>query len=138
MCMLLHLSFKKIVPFVLKVVIWALKAKKWPCPPLPIKAQNTEKKLGIDLSFSSSLVCAGFRRKKLTYLSYHPMFSVVWSILQYFSFPFRNTSLKRILKMYNTYLEHCIKMANDNIKDQSNSPKGPYVAIEINQEPNTG
>ena len=39
--------------------------------------------------------------------------------------------------MYNTYLEHCIKMANDNIKDQSNSPKGPYVAIEINQEPNT-
>ena len=76
MCMLLHLSFKKIVPFVLKVVIWALKAKKWPCPPLPIKAQNTVKKLGIDLSFSSSLVCAGFRRKKLTYLSYHPMFSV--------------------------------------------------------------
>ena len=78
MCMLLHLSFKKIVPFVLKVVIWALKAKKWPCPPLPIKAQNTEKKLGIDLSFSSSLVCAGFRRKKLTYLSYHPTFSVEW------------------------------------------------------------
>ena len=74
--MLLHLSFKKIVPFVLKVVIWALKAKKWPCPPLPIKAQNTVKKLGIDLSFSSSLVCAGFRRKKLTYLSYHPTFSV--------------------------------------------------------------
>ena len=76
MCMLLHLSFKKIVPFVLKVVIWALKAKKWPCPPLPINAQNTVKKLGIDLSFSSSLVCAGFRRKKLTYLSYHPTFSV--------------------------------------------------------------
>ena len=78
MCMLLHLSFKKIVPFVLKVVIWALKAKKWPCPPLPINAQNTVKKLGIDLSFSSSLVCAGFRRKKLAYLGYHPTFSVIW------------------------------------------------------------
>ena len=79
MCMLLHLSFNKKVQFVLKVVIWALKAKKWPCPPLPIKAQNTVKKLGIDLSFSSSLVCAGFRRKKLTYLSYHPTFSVYYS-----------------------------------------------------------
>ena len=66
MCMSLHMSFKKNVQFVLKVVIWALKAKKWPCPPLPIKSQNTVKKLGIDLSFSSSLVCAGFRRKKLT------------------------------------------------------------------------
>ena len=76
MCMSLHMSFKKNVQFVLKVVIWALKAKKWPCPPLPIKHKNTVKNLGKNLSFSSSLVCAGFRRKKLAYLGYHPTFSV--------------------------------------------------------------
>ena len=38
-CMLLHLSFKNRVQFVWKGVIWALKAKKWPCPSLPFNAQ---------------------------------------------------------------------------------------------------
>ena len=46
MCMLLHLSFKKIVPFVLKVVIWALKAKKWPCRPVLEIFQDMVKSLG--------------------------------------------------------------------------------------------
>ena len=55
MCMFLHLSFKNIVQFVLKVVIWALKAKKWPCPSLPFRFLKTMKKLGKNLSFSSSL-----------------------------------------------------------------------------------
>ena len=76
MCMLLHLSFKKIVQFVLKVVIWASKAKKWPCPPLPIKHKNTVKKFGKNLSFSSSLDTLEDSRKNETLLGYHPTFSV--------------------------------------------------------------
>ena len=55
MCMFLHLSFKKIVQFVLKVVIWPLKAKKWSCQLSLTVAPNTVEKLGIELSFSSSL-----------------------------------------------------------------------------------
>ena len=74
--MLLDLSFKKIVQFILKVVIWALKAKKWPCPPLPIKHKNTVKTLGKNLSFSSSLVNTGQHQKKLTYLGYYRTVSV--------------------------------------------------------------
>ena len=76
MCMLLHLSFKEIVQFVLKVVIWPLKAKKWPCHSRPTVAQNTVEKLGIELSFSSSLDTLEDSRKNETLLSYHPTFSV--------------------------------------------------------------
>ena len=76
MCMSLHLSFKKNVKFLLKVVIWASKAKKWPCQAVLEVFQDMVKSLGKNLSFSSSLVYAGFRRKKLAYLGYHPMFSV--------------------------------------------------------------
>ena len=74
--MLLDLSFKKIVPFVLKVVIWASKAKKWPCQAVLEVFQDMVKSLGKNLSFSSSLVNTGQHRKKLTYLGYYPTFSV--------------------------------------------------------------
>ena len=76
MCMLLHLSFKEIVQFVLKVVIWPLKAKKWPCRPMPGDVLETVKKLGKKLSFSSSLDTLEDSRKNETLLSYHLMFSV--------------------------------------------------------------
>ena len=76
MCMSLHLSFKKNVRFVLKVVIWALKAKKWPCQVSLTVAPNTVEKLGIELSFSSSLDTLERSRKNETLLSYHPTFSV--------------------------------------------------------------
>ena len=76
MCMSLHMSFKKNVQFVLKVVIWALKAKKWPCQAVLAIFQDMVKSLGKNLSFSSSLVNTGQHRKKLTYLGYYPTFSV--------------------------------------------------------------
>ena len=74
--MLLHLSFKKIIQFVLKVVIWPLKAKKWPCPSLPFWFLHTVQKLGIELSFSSSLDTLKDSRQNETLLGYHPTFSV--------------------------------------------------------------
>ena len=74
--MSLHLSFKKNVQFFLKVVIWASKAKKWPCQAVLEIFQDMVKSLGKNLSFSSSLVNTGQHRKKLTYLGYHPTFSV--------------------------------------------------------------
>ena len=83
--MSLHLSFKKNVGFVLKVVIWALKAKKWPCRVSLTVAPNTVEKLGIELSFSSSLDALEDSRKNETLLGYHPTFSVTWK--------FRNMSL---------------------------------------------
>ena len=61
---------------VLKVVIWALKAKKWPCRPVLEIFQDMVKSLGKNLSFSSSLVNTGQHRKKLTYLGYYPTVSV--------------------------------------------------------------
>ena len=76
MCMSLHLSFKKNVKFFLKVVIWASKAKKWPCQAVLEIFQDMVKSLGKNLSFSSSLVNTGQHRKKLTYLGYYPTFSV--------------------------------------------------------------
>ena len=48
-------EFQKNVRFVLKVVILALKVKKWPCQVSLIVDLNTVEKLGIELSFSSSL-----------------------------------------------------------------------------------
>ena len=77
MCMSLHLSFKKNVKFLLKVVIWASKAKKWPCQAVLEVFQDMVKSLGNNLSFSSSLVNTGQHRKKLTYLGYYPTFSVL-------------------------------------------------------------
>ena len=77
MCMFLHLSFKKIVQFVLKVVIWPLKAKKWSCRLSLTVAPNTVEKLGIELSFSSSLDTLEDSRKDETLLGYHPTFSVL-------------------------------------------------------------
>ena len=68
---------KKNVQFVLKVVIWALKAKKWPCQAVLEIFQDMVKSLGKNLSFSSSLVNTGQHRKKLTYLGYYPTFSVL-------------------------------------------------------------
>ena len=76
--MFLHLSFKKIVEFVLKVVIWPFKAKKWSCRLSLTVAPNTDEKLGIELSFSSSLDTLLDSRQNETLLSYHPTFSVVW------------------------------------------------------------
>ena len=76
MCMSLHMSFKKNVQFVLKVVIWALKAKKWPCQAVLTIFQDMVKSLGIDLSFGIQVSFSGQHRKKLTHLGYHPMFSV--------------------------------------------------------------
>ena len=67
---------KKNVQFVLKIVIWALKAKKWPCRPVLEIFQDMVKSLGKNLSFSSSLVNTGQHRKKLTYLGYYPTVSV--------------------------------------------------------------
>ena len=78
------MSFKKNVQFVLKVVIWALKAKKWPCQAVLAIFQDMVKSLGKNLPFSSSLVNTGQHRKKLTYLGYYPMFSVHWSTLYQF------------------------------------------------------
>ena len=72
MCMSLHMSFKKNVQFVLKVVIWALKAKKWPCQAVLEIFQDMVKSLGKNLSFTSSLVNTGQHRKKLTYLGTVP------------------------------------------------------------------
>ena len=79
MCMSLHLSFKKNVKIFLKVVIWASKAKKWPCQAVLEVFQDMVKSLGKNLSFSSSLVNTGQHRKKLTYLGYYPTFSVLWA-----------------------------------------------------------
>ena len=76
MCMFMHLSFKKIVQFVLKVVIWPLKAKKWSCQLSLTVALNTVEKLGIELSFSSSLDTLEDSRQNETSLGYHPTFSV--------------------------------------------------------------
>ena len=82
--MSLHLSFKKNVLFVLKVVTWALKAKKWPCHPRPTVAPNTDEKLGIELSFSSSLDTLLDSRKNETLLGYHPTFSVHYVAVSFY------------------------------------------------------
>ena len=85
--MSLHLSFKKNVKFLLKVVIWASKAKKWPCQAVLEVFQDMVKSLGNNLSFSSSLVNTGQHRKKLTYLGYYPTFSVHHLTAKYLTFP---------------------------------------------------
>ena len=48
-----------------------LKAKKGPCPPLPIKILDTVKNIGKNLSFASSLVSAGVRRKKISTFQFY-------------------------------------------------------------------
>ena len=77
-------EFQKNVQFVLKVVIWALKAKKWPCRLSLTVAPNTVQKLGIELSFSSSLVALEDSRQNETLLGYHPTFSVQCKYLRIF------------------------------------------------------
>ena len=82
---------KKNVKFFLKVVIWASKAKKWPCQAVLEIFQDMVKSLGKNLSFSSSLVNTGQHRKKLTYLGYYPTFSVSchsdFNTLKYMNLP---------------------------------------------------
>merc|ERR1711893_583366 len=68
--------FHFVILGLLKIVIWALKAKKWPCQAVLAIFQDMVKSLGKNLSFSSSLVNTGQHRKKLTYLGYYPTFSV--------------------------------------------------------------
>ena len=69
-------EFQKNLLICLKSSNLAFEGQKRPCHSRPTVAPNTVEKLGIELSFSSSLDTHEDSRQNETLLGYHPTFSV--------------------------------------------------------------